>query len=144
MNNAFHQQEKESWNKSTQFEINPKSVYTSRNEGFDENLVTTSLKKLLSLAGISTKIQENDFYEEEKCTSLKIGLQLIFKNGFHQQRKALNKSARFVINQKSVSTSHNEGFVEKYGFTGPKNCFHLKQCLKKLKKTVSTSRNENF
>ena len=63
LNNAFHQQEKESWNKSTQFEINPKSVYTSRNEGFDENLVTTSLKKLLSLAGISTKIQENDFYE---------------------------------------------------------------------------------
>ena len=57
---------------------------------------------------------------------------------------ALNKSARPVINRKYVFTSQNEGFVEKYDFTGPKNCFHLNQCLKKLKKTASTSRNKIF
>ena len=33
--------------------------------------------------------------------------------------KALNKSIKFVINRKSVSTSQNEEFLEKYDFTGP-------------------------
>ena len=37
-----------------------------------------------------------------------------FKNGVHQQEKALNKSTRFVINQKLIPTSHSEGFLEKY------------------------------
>ena len=64
-----------------------------------------------------------------------------FKNGVHQQRKAL-KSTRFLINQKSVYTSQNEGFLEKCNFTGPKNCFCLNKYLKKLKKTVSTTRNK--
>ena len=54
--NAF-QQQKKALNKSTQFEINTKSVYTSRDEGFDENSVSISHKKLLPLAGISAKIQ---------------------------------------------------------------------------------------
>ena len=53
------------------------------------------------------------------------------KNDIHQQKKALNKSIRFLINQKSVSTSQNEGFVEKYDFTGPEKCFHSNQCLEK-------------
>ena len=48
---------KKALNKNTLFEINPKSVYTSRDEGFDENSVSTSRKKLLPLAGISAKIQ---------------------------------------------------------------------------------------
>ena len=48
---------KKDLNKITRFEINPKSVYTSRDEGFDENSV--------SLAGISAKIQENGFNEQE-------------------------------------------------------------------------------
>ena len=52
-------------NKSTQLEINPKSVYTIRDEGFDGNSVLTSRKKLLPLAGISAKIQENGFNEQE-------------------------------------------------------------------------------
>ena len=47
------------------FEINPKSVYTSRDEGFDENSVSTSREKLLPVAGISAKIQENGFNEQE-------------------------------------------------------------------------------
>ena len=34
-------------NNSTMFEINPKSVYTCCYEGFDENSVSTSWKKLL-------------------------------------------------------------------------------------------------
>ena len=59
---------KKALNKSTWFEINPKSVYTSRDEGFDVN---------------------------------------------------------------SVSTSQNDGLVEKYNLSGPKDCFHLNQCLKK-------------
>ena len=40
-----------------------------------------------------------------------------FNNGVHEQRKALNQSKRFVINQKTVFTSQNEGFVEKYDFS---------------------------
>ena len=52
-------------NKSTQLEINPKSVYTIRDEGFDGKSVFTSRKKLLPLAGISAKIQENGFNEQK-------------------------------------------------------------------------------
>ena len=46
-----------------------------------------------------------------------------FKNSLHQQRKGPNKSIKFVINQKSVSTSQNEEFPEKCGFTGAKATF---------------------
>ena len=56
---------KQALNKSTRFEINPKSVYTSQDEGSDQNSVSTSRKKLLLLAGISAKIQENGFNEQE-------------------------------------------------------------------------------
>ena len=55
------------------------------------------------------------------------------------RKKALNKSTLFEINPKSVSTSCDQGFVEKYNFSGPKDCFYLNQCLNKLKKTVPTS-----
>ena len=55
----------------------------------------------------------------------------------HQQGKTLNKSARFVITIK-------DSLKNSYDFTGPKNCFHLNQYLKKLKRTVSTSRNKIF
>ena len=64
-------------NKSTRFEINPKSVYTSREEGFDEKFVSASRKKLLPLVGISTKIPENGLNEQEHCFSLKIDFHLI-------------------------------------------------------------------
>ena len=53
--NAFQQQKK----------VNPKSVYTSRDEGFDEKSVSTSQKKLLPLAEISAEIRENGFDEQE-------------------------------------------------------------------------------
>ena len=56
------------------------------------------------------------------------------KNCVHQQKKALNKSTKFVINRKSVSTSQNEGFLEKCDLNGPKSCFHSNQYLKKIKK----------
>ena len=59
-------------------------------------------------------------------------------------KKALNKSARFVIYQKSVSTNQNKESIAKYNFNGLKNCFHSNQYLKKLKKTVSTSTNKTF
>ena len=72
----FSAAQKKALNKSTRFEINPKSVCTSRVEGFEENVVSTSRKKLLPLAGMSAKIQENGFNEQE-CSSLKIGLHLI-------------------------------------------------------------------
>ena len=49
--------EKNILNKRTLFEINLKSVCTSRDEECDENAVSISHKKLLSLAGISAKIQ---------------------------------------------------------------------------------------
>ena len=53
----FSGSRKKALNKNTLFETNPKSVYTSRDEGSDENSVSTSRKKLLPLAGISAKIQ---------------------------------------------------------------------------------------
>ena len=55
------------------------------------------------------------------------------KNCVHQQKKAPNKSTKFVINRKSVSTSQNEGFLEKCDFTGPKSYFHSNQYLNKNK-----------
>ena len=64
-------------NKSVLFEINPKSVYPSNDENFDENYVSTSQKKLLPLAGISAKILENVFNGQEKRSSLKIGVNII-------------------------------------------------------------------
>ena len=48
---------KKALNKSTWFESDPKFVYTSRDEGFDENSVSTSPKKMLPLAGISAKLK---------------------------------------------------------------------------------------
>ena len=74
---CFPAAEKKVLNKSTRFGIDPKAVYTSRDEGFDETSVSTSRKKLLPLAVISAKIQENGFKEQEYCPSLKIGLHLI-------------------------------------------------------------------
>ena len=56
---------KKALNKNTPFEINPNSPYTSRGEGFDKNSVCACQKKLLPLAGISAKIQENSFNEQE-------------------------------------------------------------------------------
>ena len=52
-------------------------------------------------------------------------------------REKLNKSAKFVITIKDL-------LKNSYDFTGPKNCFHLNQYLKKLKRIVSTSRNKIF
>ena len=56
---------KKALNKSSRFGINPECLYTSRDEGFDENSVSTSRKKLLPLAGISAKLQEDGFIEQE-------------------------------------------------------------------------------
>ena len=50
---------------SSRKKVNQKSVYTIHDEGFDENSVSTSRKKLLPLAEISAKIQENGFNEQE-------------------------------------------------------------------------------
>ena len=67
-----------------------------------------------------------------------------FKNCVHQQKKALNKSTKFVINQKSVSTSQNEEFLEKCDFSEPKSYLHSNKYLKKIKKMVSSSINKIF
>ena len=93
---------------STKFALNKtilyrKSVSTCRNEAFDKKPVSANPK--------------NRFY---KFLS------------FHQQKKALNKTTRFVIYRESVSTGQNERFVEQYDFTEPKNCFHSNQCLPKI------------
>ena len=45
---------------------------------------------------------------------------------------------------KSVFVNQNKRLLEKYDLIEPKDCFYLNQCLKKLKKTVSTSRNKIF
>ena len=67
-----------------------------------------------------------------------------FKNCVHQQEKALNKSTKFVINRKSVFTSQNEGFLEKYDFTGPKSYFHTNQYLKKIKENGFFKQKQDF
>ena len=72
---------KKALNKSTLFEINPKSVYTSREEVFDENYVSTSRRKLLPLAGISAKIQEN--VQRAGIMSFKNWPTFNFKNGVY-------------------------------------------------------------
>ena len=48
---------KHTQNKRKLFENNPKSVYTSCDEGFYEKSVFTSWKKLLPLAGIPEKFK---------------------------------------------------------------------------------------
>ena len=54
---------KKALNKSTRLEINPKSEYTSRDEEFDKNSVSTGRKKLLPLAEISAKIKKKWFQQ---------------------------------------------------------------------------------
>ena len=45
-----------------------------------------------------------------------------------------------VINQKSISITQNEGFLEKCDFTEPKSYFNSSQYLKKkLKKMISST-----
>ena len=88
-------------------------------------------EKLLPLLGIK-KFEENWFTSN-------------FKHCVHQQKKAPNKSTKFVINRKFFSTSQNKGFLEKCDFTGLKSYFHSSQYLKKkMRKTVSSSRNKIF
>ena len=56
---------------------------------------------------------------------------------FAVNKRTLNQKIQNRFNQnqpKTVSTSQNVVFVGKYDFSGPKDCFHLNQC---LKKTVS-------
>ena len=53
------------------------------------------------------------------------------KHCVHQQKKAPNKSTKFLINRKSISTSQTEGFIEKCDFTEPKSYFYSSQYLKK-------------
>ena len=84
-------------NKSARFQINPKSLYTSRDEGFDENSVSTTRKMLPLLT--TEKIDQN-------------WLTPNFRNAYQQQKKNLNKSTRFKVTAKSVYTSRDEGFDE--------------------------------
>ena len=65
--------------------------------------------KLLPLLGIE-KMEENWFT-------------LNLNNCVHQEKKALNKSTKFVINRKSIPTSQNEEFLGKCDFTGPKKIY---------------------
>ena len=65
---------KKALNKSTRFEINPKSVYTSRDEGFHENSASTSKKKQLPFARISARIQNTRKWFQ------RAGILFFFKN----------------------------------------------------------------
>ena len=53
-------------------------------------------------------------------------------------------NVRFVINQKSVSTGHNEGFDENLWFHWTEKLLPFKSVYEKLKKKVSSSRNKIF
>ena len=65
------------------------------------------------------------------------------KNCVHQQKKALNKSTKFVINQKSVSTNENVISLDRKA-TSIWISIWKKKKKKKIKKTVSSSRNKIF
>ena len=94
--------------------LNRKSVSSRQNEAFD--------KKSMSIS------RKNCFHcQELKKAKTKFRSTPKFKNGVHHQKKTLNKNTRLVVLRKSVSFRTNEGFVKKYDFTGPKNCFHLNQ-----------------
>ena len=97
--------------------LSRKFVSTRRNEAFHKRFVSASRKNCFCCQ------------VKNKRKSKKIGLHLI--SSVHQKRKAPNKSIKFAINQKSVSTCQNERFPEKCDFTGPKSYFHSDQCLKK-------------
>ena len=85
-----------------------------------------SIKNRFPLAGKTASAVRIEKKKENWFTSN-------LKNCVHQQKKAPNKSTKFVINQKSVSTSQDEGFLEKCDFTGPKSYFRSSQYLKKKK-----------
>ena len=108
---------------------------------------------MFPLAGMKDSIKSSFPLAAKTASAVRLGTKKMeenrftpnFKNSVHQQRKPPNKSIKFAINRKSVSTGQNEGFPEKCDFTGPKSYFHSNQCLKKKKKkTVSTSRNKMF
>ena len=109
--------------------LSRKSVSTRRNED--------SIKYLFPLAGKTTSAVRNKKTRRKLFTPN-------FKHCIHQQKRAPNKSTKLVINQKSLSTSQNEGFLEKCDFTVPKSYFHSSQYLVINRKSVSTSQNEGF
>ena len=110
---------KKALKKNTRFENNPKSVCTKSHEGFDENSVSTSRKKLLiPLAGIMFFLKNWPTFN--------------FKIGVHQQKKALNKNKKFVINKKTFPLARMKDSLKKNDFSGPKDCIHLNQCLKSV------------
>ena len=98
-----------------------------------------SMKNLFPLARKTTSAVRNRKIEENWFTPN-------FKHCVHQQKKALNKSTKFVINRKSISTSQNEGFLEKCYFTELKSYFHSSKYLKKTEENgfLYTSRNNFF
>ena len=91
-----------------------------------------SIKSLFPLAGKTASAVRNRKNERKLVYTQFEEL----KNCVHQQKKAPNKSTKFVINRKSVSTSQNEGFLEKCDFTGPKSYFHSNQYLKKIEQNA--------
>ena len=67
------------------------------------------------------------------------------RNCVHQQKKAPNKTAKFVINRKSLFTSQNEGFSKKMRVHWTEKLLPFESVSeKKMKKTVSSIRNEIF
>ena len=55
-------------------------------------------------------------------------------NGFHKQKKTVNKRILSPIDRNSDSTSQNEGFVIKIRFHFVESCFHRQEYLKKYVK----------
>ena len=93
--------------------LSKKFFSTHRNEIFEKKIRPHYQEKLFPLLGVE-KIEEN------------------FKNYIHQQKKAPNKFTKSLIDPKSVSTSQNEGFLEKCDSTATKSYFHSNQYLKKI------------
>ena len=85
---------------------------------------STPQKETFDKNSVSTK-RKNCSHCQELKNSKKIGLNLI------SRMKSQLKKTRIKI-------------VEKYDFTGPKNCFHSNQSLQKFRKTVSTSKSKIF
>ena len=106
-------------------------LWTKENVSTSQKIRFHSPEKLLPLLGIK-KSEENWFTPN-------------FKHWAHQQKRALNRSLKFVINRKSVSISQSEGFLENVILLDRK-ATSIRDSIwkKKLKKTVSSSRNKIF
>ena len=131
-------------NKNARFETNSKSEYTSSDKGFDENSVSTSRKscfhsqEYLQKPNKMVSTSRNVFFFFLNWPTFN------FKNGVLQQKRAPNKSKRFIFCQKPFPLARMKNLLKNTISVDQKTASIRISVWKKLKKTVSTNRNKIF